>query len=153
MIITIPGHFACSSFAMHRHLTAAPRAHGSARFWSWPRCARVSSFAWSTRRRNRAAPSHSCRSLLRVISALSRRPQNYYVDARFIGNGPRGQLCKMIARMIVDDGASLGGRERSTALRGKGRRCRAEAKIEICWHDRKGTVEMLLCPHEYLYRT
>ena len=50
----------------------------------------------------------------------------------------------MLARMLVDDGASLGGRERSTALRGKGRWCRAEAKIEICWHDRKRTVEMLL---------
>ena len=50
----------------------------------------------------------------------------------------------MLARMIVDDGASLGGRERSTALRGKGRWCRAEAKIEICWHDRKRKVEMLL---------
>ena len=89
--------------------SCAACAYSFARFWSWPRCARVSSFAWSTRRRNRAAPSHSCSSLLRVISALSRRPQNYYVDARFIGNGPRGQLCKMIARMIVDDGASLGG--------------------------------------------
>ena len=121
MIITIPGHFACSSFAMHRHLTAAPPVRTVPRD-NGPRqvvlvCPR---FACSTRRRNRAAPSHSCRSLLRVISALSRRPQNDHADAGFIGNGPRGQLCKMIARMIVDDGASLDGRERSTALRGKG---------------------------------
>ena len=169
MIITIPGHFACSSFAMQPLLAFAPpmrmasrdfglrqvvlvclrlraspdegivrrrspcdhhdsrsfcvlkfcnapapdicaaRAHFSAPHWSSPSRARVSSVAWLTRRRNRAALAHGCHSLLRVISALSRRPQDYYVDARFIGNGPRGQLCKMIARMIVDDGASLGG--------------------------------------------
>ena len=144
MIITIPGHFACSSFAMHRRLTVAPPMHTVPRD-NGPRqvvlvCLRL-----------RAPPdggivrrlAHSCRFLLSVISAFSRRPRNYYVDARLISNG-RGQFRNMLARMIVDDGASLGGRKRSTALRGKGRWCRAEAKIEICWHDRKRTVEMLL---------
>ena len=131
MIITIPGHFACSSFAMHRHLTAVPPVRTVPRD-NGPRqvvlvCLRL-----------RAPPdggivrrlAHSCRFLLSVISAFSRRPRNYYVDARLISNGPRGQFCNMLARMLVDDGASLGGRKRSTALRGKGRCLQVQSRSE-----------------------
>ena len=130
MIITIPGHFACSSFAMHQHLTAAPPVRTALRDFG-PRqvvlvCLRL-----------RAPPdggivrrlAQSCRFLLSVMSAFSRRPRNYYVDARLISN-ERGQFCNMLARMLVDDGASLGGRERSTALRGKGRCLQVQSRSE-----------------------
>ena len=49
--------------------------------------------------------------------------------SRLISNG-RGQFRNMLARMIVDDGASLGGRERSTALRGKGRCLQVQSRSE-----------------------
>ena len=133
--------------------SCAAHAHGSARQWPSPSRARVSSVACSTRRRNLAALAHSCRFLLSVISAFSRRPRNYYVDARLISNG-RGQVRNMLARMLVDDGASLGGRERSTALCGKGRCLHVQSRSED--RDFFGTIESVqsrccYCPHEYLY--
>ena len=151
--MTIPGHFACSSFAMHRHLTAAPPVRTASRD-NGPRqvvlvCLRL-----------RAPPDggivrrlpHSCRFLLSVISAFSTRPRYYWVDARFALDQQwtaGGQLCNTIARMIVDDGDESA--QRRCAAKVAVCRCRAEAKIEICWHARKRTVEILLLPHEYLY--
>ena len=115
---------------MHRRLTVAPPVRTASRD-NGPRqvvlvCLRL-----------RAPPDegivrrleHGCRFLLSAISAFSRRPRNYYVDARLISNG-RGQFRNMLARMIVDDGASLGGQERSTALRGKGRCLHVQSRSE-----------------------
>ena len=154
----IPGHFACSSFAMHRHLTAAPPVRTASR--DFGRCHVVLMCP-----RLHALPdggfvrrlAHSRRFLLSVISAFSRRPRNYYVDARLISNG-RGQFRNMLARMLVDDGASLGGRKRSTALRGKGRwvQSRSEDRDLLARskaYSRDAPAQTNTYSYIYIYRT
>ena len=107
MIITIPGHFACSSFAMHRRLTFAPPVRTASRFWSSPRRARV--FGCVRHPTKASCAGASLRVAVSYLAWFLRSPRAVdllTVDALCARSAVDRETAirKRIARMVVDDG-------------------------------------------------